>query len=48
MVGIDMEKDVTKNLEITGKSCSHWNTLEKWTLPYKVHKVGHIDLVKIW
>jgi len=37
---------VVKSHYIISKSCSHWNTLEKWTLPYKIHKVGHCDLVQ--
>jgi len=42
-----IEKDVVvKSHYIISKSCSHWNTLEKWTLPYKIHKVGHCDLIE--
>jgi len=32
-----IEKNLAlKNLLIISKSCSHWNTLEKWTLAYKI------------
>ena len=29
-------------------SISHWNSLEKWTLSYKIHKVGNCDLIWLW
>jgi len=30
---------------ITSKPYSHWNTLEKWTLAYKIGHIGHTDLI---
>jgi len=36
---------VVNSLYITSKSFSHWNTLEKWTLAYKIGYIGHTDLI---
>jgi len=41
-----IEKNLAlKNLLIISKLCSHWNTLEKWTLAYKIGLIGHTDLI---
>jgi len=41
-----IEKNLAvKNLFNISKSCFHWNTLEKWTIAYKIGLIGHTDLI---
>jgi len=41
-----IEKNLAvKSLLIISKTCSHWKTLEKWTLAYKIGLIGHTDLI---
>ena len=42
-----VEKDaVVRGYYVISISCFHWKTLERSTLPYEIHKLGHCDLIR--